>query len=210
MAEMEKAAYEYSIETEINSLAYDVRMKEVLVEKEEFYLEYSDKKYASDQTRYEMGLISLLDLNSSQNDYQKQIIALSDAENDLISSQNSLKSQVGIDLSEELEFTLDIEKMPFERNYSSKLMEESSMKDIVLYKSYIQDYTKGTFFELTDEAYDVYDKEYKRAYYDAEIARINYEDDYNTFENSFRSDFSELKLLDLKIGVIYKFTMFFK
>ena len=201
IAQMERDNYEYGITTDIYSKAYDVKLNEIMLEKEQVYLEYVEKKYSSDKVRYDMGLISILDLNNSQNTFQSQLIEELEAESALVSAENALKSEIGYDLDQELIFQMDFEKIPFERIYSDSLAEASSMKEINLYKTYVEYYTKDVTFDLTNEAYEPYDKEYKSAYYDSEIGRINYEDQYNSFLIGFKSDFNTLNILGIKIDI---------
>lgn len=201
LAEMQKEHDEYAIVTDVYDLLYDVKLAEISLDQNEAYLDYLEMQYNADVKRYEMGMISLLDLNNSQNSYRSQVIAVSEAENNLNQSWNALKSKIGYEFETELVLDFDVEKLEFDKLYSLVLAEKTAMKDISLYNTYKTYYANDLLFKLTDDAYEPYDKEYKTAYYDAEIGRINYEDGYDSFIINMKSDFNTLIVLEMKIDI---------
>ncbi|OPL09071.1 MAG: hypothetical protein AVO33_07440 [delta proteobacterium ML8_F1] len=201
LAQLQKEADEYLIVTEVHELVYDVKTMEMGVEAARTRLAQAKLSYEADEKRYELGIISLLDLNNSQNDYQTAQIDLMEAESDLRDATNQLKIKVGIDPSQPLELNVTVEQLPFNRTYSGDLAEGAIDKDRDLYSKYTDYFADKTLFELTDDAYEPFDKEYKIAYYDSEISRLAYEDAFSSFSTGLRGDFFNLDVLETRIKI---------
>lgn len=201
LAQLQKEADEYAIITQVHDLVYDVKTMEIGVEAAKVRQAQAEMQYEADLKRYELGLISLLDLNNSQNDYQTAQIDVMEAESDLRDATNQLKIKVGLDPVSELTLDVAVTRLPFDWSYTPQLARSVIEKDQDLYGKYADYFADKTLFELTDDAYEPYDKEYKIAFYDYEISRLAYEDAFDSFATGLRGDFFDLDVLDMKIGI---------
>lgn len=147
------------------------------------------------EVQYGLGLLTHLQLSEKQNTLLDKELEIINLENTFYANELELKRLVGLGFDESIQTDYSVKiKIKYNENIDLNIEKYIDQTLEVLKKSDAEK-AKQMIFDFTAESYKDYDKEYKEALYNLEIAKLEHKDIRKTTEINLKSNYNTLQTL---------------